>query len=153
MQVRSLGREDPQEEGTATHSSVLAWDSAWTEEHGGLHCMGLDTTGATWRSWYQPLVGEAGLVGLGPLMGRAVSRGDYGVGDGEVLRQPVCRWVGSVPPARVAAWLWVSHHLAPAGHWVGPGFGAKSQGGFTNISVHMAGCSPVRPSLVSMPPG
>ena len=25
MQVRSLGREDPLEEGTATHSSILAW--------------------------------------------------------------------------------------------------------------------------------
>ena len=25
MQVRSLGGEDPLEEGTATHSSVLAW--------------------------------------------------------------------------------------------------------------------------------
>ena len=25
MQVRSLGREDPLEEGMATHSSILAW--------------------------------------------------------------------------------------------------------------------------------
>ena len=25
MQVRSLGREDPLEEGVATHSSILAW--------------------------------------------------------------------------------------------------------------------------------
>ena len=31
-QVRSLGLEDPLEEGMATHSSVLAWEIPWTEE-------------------------------------------------------------------------------------------------------------------------
>ena len=36
MQVRSLGREDPLEEGMATHSSILAWRIPWTEEPGGL---------------------------------------------------------------------------------------------------------------------
>ena len=35
-QVRSLGREDPLEEGTATHFSILAWRILWTEEAGGL---------------------------------------------------------------------------------------------------------------------
>ena len=34
--VRSLGREDPLEEETATHSSILAWRIPWTEEPGGL---------------------------------------------------------------------------------------------------------------------
>ena len=34
MQVRSLGLEDPLEEGMATHSSVLAWKTPWTEEPG-----------------------------------------------------------------------------------------------------------------------
>ena len=33
--VRSLGREDPQEEEMATHSSILAWRTPWTEEPGG----------------------------------------------------------------------------------------------------------------------
>ena len=28
--VRSLGWEDPLEKGKATHSSILAWRSAWT---------------------------------------------------------------------------------------------------------------------------
>ena len=32
MQVESLGREDPLEEGMATHSSILAWRIPWTEE-------------------------------------------------------------------------------------------------------------------------
>ena len=35
-QVQSLGQEDPLEEGTATHSSILAWKIPWTEKPGGL---------------------------------------------------------------------------------------------------------------------
>ena len=35
-QVRSLGWEDPLEEGMATLSSVLAWRIPWTEEPGGV---------------------------------------------------------------------------------------------------------------------
>ena len=31
---QSLGGEDPLEEGTATHSSILAWRIPWTEEPG-----------------------------------------------------------------------------------------------------------------------
>ena len=34
--VRSLGWEDPPEEGMATHSSILAWRISWTEEPGRL---------------------------------------------------------------------------------------------------------------------
>ena len=34
--VRSLGGEDPLEEGMATHFSTLAWRIPWTEEPGGL---------------------------------------------------------------------------------------------------------------------
>ena len=34
--ARSLGREDPLEEGMATHSSILAWRIPWMEEPGGL---------------------------------------------------------------------------------------------------------------------
>ena len=37
--VRSLGWEDPQEEGMAIHSSILAWRIPWTEEPGGLQCV------------------------------------------------------------------------------------------------------------------
>ena len=40
MQVRSLGQEDPLEEGMATHLSVLAWEIPWTEDPGGLQSMG-----------------------------------------------------------------------------------------------------------------
>ena len=35
LRVQSLGQKDPLEEGMATHSSILAWRSPWTEEPGG----------------------------------------------------------------------------------------------------------------------
>ena len=41
IQVRSLGREAPLEEGMATHSGILAWEIPWTEEPGGLQSVGL----------------------------------------------------------------------------------------------------------------
>ena len=37
--VRSLGWEDPLEEGMAMHSSILAWRILWTEEAGVLQSM------------------------------------------------------------------------------------------------------------------
>ena len=45
MWVRSLGEEDPQEEGMATHSSILAWKSPWTEEPCGLQSIRLQKVG------------------------------------------------------------------------------------------------------------
>ena len=38
--VPSLSWEDPLEKGMATHSSILAWRTPWTEEPGGLQSMG-----------------------------------------------------------------------------------------------------------------
>ena len=46
-QVRSLGQEDPPEEGMAAHPSILAWRIPWTEEPGGYSsrgCKELDMT-------------------------------------------------------------------------------------------------------------
>ena len=45
MRVQSLGQEDPLEEGTATHSSILAWRIPWTEEPGGLWSTGTQRVG------------------------------------------------------------------------------------------------------------
>ena len=45
MWARSLGQEDPLEEDTATHSSILAWKILWTEELGGLQSMGSQRVG------------------------------------------------------------------------------------------------------------
>ena len=39
--AQSLGWEDPLKEEMATHSSILAWETPWTEEPGRLQCMWL----------------------------------------------------------------------------------------------------------------
>ena len=38
--VPSLGREDPLEKEMAAHSSILAWETPWTEEPEGLQSVG-----------------------------------------------------------------------------------------------------------------
>ena len=47
MWIQSLGREDPLQEGMATHSIILAWRISWTEEIGGLQSKESDTTEVT----------------------------------------------------------------------------------------------------------
>ena len=37
--------EDRLEKGMATHSSILAWESSWTEEPGGLQSVGSQRVG------------------------------------------------------------------------------------------------------------
>ena len=49
MHIQSLGREDPLEEGMATHSSILAWRISWTEEPGRLQSMGSQRVGHEWN--------------------------------------------------------------------------------------------------------
>ena len=41
MWVQLLGREDPLEEVMATHSSILAWRTQWTEGPGEIQSVGL----------------------------------------------------------------------------------------------------------------
>ena len=50
MQAGALGREDPLEEGTAAHSSVLAWRVPWTEEPGGLQSTALQRVRHDWSA-------------------------------------------------------------------------------------------------------
>ena len=44
-QVHSLGQENLQEKGMATHSSILAWRIPWTEEPGRLQSLGSQRVG------------------------------------------------------------------------------------------------------------
>ena len=50
--IRSLGQEDPLEEGMATHSSILAWRILWTEEPGGLQSIHRVSKSWTWLKWF-----------------------------------------------------------------------------------------------------
>ena len=43
--VRSLGGEDPLEKEMATHYSILAWRTSWTEEPGRLQFVGSQRVG------------------------------------------------------------------------------------------------------------
>ena len=45
MQVQSLHWDDPLEKEMATHCSILAWKTLWTEEPGGLQSRGLQRVG------------------------------------------------------------------------------------------------------------
>ena len=53
-ELRSLGREDPLEKGTETHSSILAWRMPWTEEPGGLQSMRSQRVGHDWVTNTRP---------------------------------------------------------------------------------------------------
>ena len=61
MHVRSLGQEDPLEEGMATNYSTLAWKIPWMEKPGRLQSMGLQKSWTRLNdftltlSWLQPL--------------------------------------------------------------------------------------------------
>ena len=46
--VPSLGLEDPLKVGMATHSSILAWGTPWTEKPGGLQSTGSPRVGHAW---------------------------------------------------------------------------------------------------------
>ena len=45
--VRSLAQEDALEKEMATHSTILAWKTPWTEEPGGLQSMGSQRVNTT----------------------------------------------------------------------------------------------------------
>ena len=45
MWVLSLGQEGPLEEEMATHSSIFAWETPWTEEPSMLQYMGSQRVG------------------------------------------------------------------------------------------------------------
>ena len=59
-QVRSLGWENVQEKGMATHLNVLAWRNPWTEEPGQATVCGCHSADASWS----PRSGEGGSEGV-----------------------------------------------------------------------------------------
>ena len=48
--TKSLGWEDPLEEGIVSHSSILAWRISWTEKPGRLQSIGLHRVRDDWSS-------------------------------------------------------------------------------------------------------
>ena len=62
--IRSLGWDDPLQEGMATHSSILAWRISWREEAGRLQSMGLTRFRHSWSDWActRDILGESKVV-------------------------------------------------------------------------------------------
>ena len=59
--VRSLGQEDPLEEGRATHASILAWRIPWTEDAGMLQSI-VSQKSWTWVEWISIVHVEEGFL-------------------------------------------------------------------------------------------
>ena len=96
-QVRSLTREDPLEEGTATHASILAWRIPWTEEPGGLHSMGSQRVRHDWAGTHRQAMGH--------VLKRAMFKVTWGW-----VRNPWLFWVSVAPYlARTCTAVWVCH--------------------------------------------
>ena len=51
IRVWSLGRAGPLEKEMTLHSSILAWETLWTEEPGGLQSMGLQKSRMWLSNW------------------------------------------------------------------------------------------------------
>ena len=50
-----LGQENPMREEMATHSSILAWRTSWTEKPGGLQSIESQESDMTWQLNHHPL--------------------------------------------------------------------------------------------------
>ena len=63
MQVPSLGRKDPLEEGMVTHSSILAWRSAWQRSLAGCSPRGRTESDVTEGTVQHGMVNSEGQSG------------------------------------------------------------------------------------------
>ena len=77
MQVLSLGQENPLEEGVAMHSNILAWRIPWTEEPGGLPCLGSQRVGHDWSDWAHTMRLVRWFVGGGSGIGMTSLKGTW----------------------------------------------------------------------------
>ena len=64
MQVRSLGGEEPLQEGTATRSSILAWEIARTEKPDGLQSTELQKAGHGLATKQQYATSQSSLTNI-----------------------------------------------------------------------------------------
>ena len=83
--VQSLGWEDPLDKGMATHSSVLAWRTPWTEEPGGLQSMWSQSR-TQLRDWFWFPGGASGKESACQYRRRKIFR--------------INPWVGTIPWSR-----------------------------------------------------
>ena len=97
MRGRSLGREGSLEEGIATHCSILAWRTPWTEAPGGLQSTGSQIVRHNWTTEHSQAHSPDGLTT--PSYLRATS--------------PNSIYVGTVGRCRFPGWGWGSRPQLP----------------------------------------
>ena len=73
-----LGWEDPLEKGMATHSSILAWGTPWTEEPGELQSMGSQRVRHDWETNTLTFKHQLGFPGDSDGKESACNAGDLG---------------------------------------------------------------------------
>ena len=96
--VRSLGWEDPLEEGMATHSSIITWRIPWTEEPGGLQPMGLHRVGHDWATkhstaWHSGVLPAQSIQNM---QGRLIKKEDIQLVWHTVSKIWVSEWLSSI---------------------------------------------------------
>ena len=85
--VRSLSQEDPLEKEMATHSSILAWHTPWTEEPGGLQSIRSQRVKQDWCDWLcTPCKGQ--IIELKKYHFWAINKAEYheGLPSGPVVK-------------------------------------------------------------------
>ena len=127
--VRSLGGEDPLEEGMATHSSILAWRIPWTEEPGRLQSMGSHRVGHDWAHACQTderhQTREVALKGWEKALAHMTWNSwwqlsmDDSVEPSDHLPSPACFWESpcSRNTRNSGAFLVYAHSISPATGW------------------------------------
>ena len=124
--VRSLGQEDPLERGMATHSSILAWRTLWTEEPCELQSMGLQRVRHDWAINTQTK-GTNIIV----FFHSKENRGSEGQSDlGDVTQQSESRSVLTQTAFSPLDWLYGVGHLLANFLWPSSSFSHHLQGLF-----------------------
>ena len=118
MKVRSLGQEDPLEEGMATHTSILAWKIPWREEPGRQQSIALHKVGHDWSNLACMHIASkvSGLKQLFNWTHRCWSEVQDGLGDSSVTHTASAGAAGLEEPLQ--KWLLPSHVFSLGVPWL-----------------------------------
>ena len=117
--VWSLGGEEPQGKGMATHSSIPAWRSPWTEGSGRLQSRGSQRVGHDWATFIGP---EATVYfHISPSLGWPLKSAFHGLRkQAGYLTRNYTRSFKPLLTTSVFQWTSFWHELLTKPHWFGP---------------------------------
>ena len=150
MRVRSLGQEDPREEGKTTHSGILAWRVPWTEEPGGLWSMGSQRVKHDWSN----LVHTDGKVERGKVSKKNMKRAQMNPPKYKASRDNIRDWCRNRTPGHPfqGGCCVQSDHLAtlPPEGWLGTTHPSRRRPPcqlYSRLSAWPVGSATITPSL------